>query len=240
MIQSPGHLHPLTWTIRECVAIFAKLGFQVASGPELETASYNFDRLNFPAHHPARDMQDTLWVDQPSDVGGQARLMRTHTSPVQLRAVERFAPPGSFLVPGRVFRNERSDATHAIDFFQLEGFVVDHNITLAHLLQTLESFAHAYFGEDTDIRFRPSFFPFTEPSLEMAVHFRGQWLELMGAGLIHPNVIREMGLEPDEWQGFAFGFGVDRLMMIRNNLHDIRWSYSGDYRFLKQFPGGAA
>ena len=237
-MQSSGHLHPLTWTIRECVAIFAKLGFQVVSGPELETASYNFDRLNFPPNHPARDMQDTLWVDAPSDAGGSARLMRTHTSPVQLRALERFSPPGRFIVPGRVYRNERSDATHAIDFFHLEGFVIERGITLAHLLETLEIFAKEYFGTKTTVRFRPSFFPFTEPSLEMAVNFRDTWLEMAGAGMIHPNVIREMGLDPNEWQGFAFGFGVDRLMMIRYEVHEIRWLYSGDYRFLKQFPGG--
>jgi phenylalanyl-tRNA synthetase alpha chain len=237
-MQRSGHLHPLTWTIRQSVAIFEKLGFQVVAGPEMETASYNFDRLNFPPNHPARDMQDTLWVDEPSDAGGDARLMRTHTSNVQIRALERFQPPVRLIVPGRVYRNERADATHAIDFFQLEGFVVDRNITMSHLLNTLESFAHAYFGPESTVRFRPSFFPFTEPSLEMSVNFRGQWLELVGAGMIHPNVITEMGLDSKDWSGFAFGFGVDRLMMIRYGIPNIRLGYSGDFRFLKQFPGG--
>lgn len=232
-----GHLHPLTWTMRECVEIFKRLGFQVASGPELETASYNFDRLNFPAHHPARDMQDTLWVDEPTDTGGQARLMRTHTSSVQIRALERFSPPVRLIVPGRVYRNERSDATHAIDFFQLEGIVLDKKVTFGHLLWTLRQFTDEFFGKETPMKLRPSYFPFVEPAVEALVKLGNRWLEVMPAGMVHPNVIREMGLDPVGWQGFAFGFGLDRLMMIRYNVHDIRLLYNGDYRFLKQFPG---
>lgn len=227
-----GHLHPLTWTIRDCVRIFTAMDFSVVAGPELETVAYNFDRLNFPPDHPARDMQDTLWVNP-------GELMRTHTSNVQIRAMERFTPPVRMVVPGRVYRNENPDATHAIDFFQLEGFVVDRHISLAHLLGTLEDFAKQFFGKDTLVRFRPSYFPFTEPSLEMAVYFNQRWLELLGAGMIHPNVIREMGLDPAAWSGFAFGFGIDRFMAVRYGLADIRLSYSGDYRFLKQFPGSA-
>ena len=236
-LKISGHLHPLTCTTRAAVAIFAKLGFTVVSGPEIELASYNFDRLNFPLDHPARDMQDTLWIDQ-----AQTQVMRTHTSNVQIRAMERFEPPVRFIVPGRVYRNENPDATHGIDFFQLEGFVVDRAITFAHLLTTLETFAKELFGQDTAVRFRPSYFPFTEPSVEMSAQVGGRWLELVGAGMIHPNVIREMkpkgqSLDPTIWSGFAFGFGLDRLMMIRYGIQDVRLSYSGDFRFLKQFPG---
>lgn len=242
-MQPSGHIHPLTWTIRESVEILRQLGFSVAMAQELEIAEYNFDRLNFPEHHPARDMQDTLWVDEPTDAAGSARLMRTHTSNTQIRAMERdgVQPPVRFVVPGRVFRNEAPDATHAIDFYQLEGFAIDRGIALTDLLGTLEMFAKKFFGSDTLVRFRPSFFPFTEPSVEMSIFYDGRWLELVGAGMIHPNVIAQMGnnkrLDPNNWSGFAFGFGIDRLMMVRYGLSDIRLAYGGDYRFLKQFPG---
>lgn len=233
-----GHLHPLTWTIRQSVRIFREMGFVVALGPELETQAYNFDRLNFAPDHPARDMHDTLWVDPPSGKGSD-RLMRTHTSSVQLRAMEKpwAKPPVRFVVPGRFFRNERTDAMHVYDGFQFEGFAIDTNITFANLLGTLEYFARAFFGAGTAVRFRPSYFPFTEPSLEMLARVEHRWLELMGAGMIHPNVISEMNLDPQKWRGFAFGFGVDRFTAVRYGLTDIRQFYAGDYRVLKQFPG---
>lgn len=232
-MKQAGHLHPLTWTTRRLVEIFSAMDFSIATGPEIELASYNFDRLNVPKNHPAREMQDTLWIDQP-DSGPDARLMRTQTSPVQIRAMERTKPPVRLIVPGRAYRNEATDATHAIDFFQLEGLVIDQSITMANLLATLEQFAKAFFGETTEVRFRPSFFPFTEPSLEMSVFFQGRWLELAGAGMVHPNVLREMGIDPVGWSGFAFGMGIDRLTMIRFGVTDIRLLYSGDYRLLKQ------
>lgn len=233
-MDTPGHLHPLTWTMRECVDIYRQMGFRVIQGPEIDTPEYNFDRLNFPPDHPARDMHDTLWVDA-------SRLMRTHNSNMQIRAMERFEPPVRFVVPGRVYRNERSDATHGVSFEYMEGFVVERGITMAHMLANLAEFARGFFGPDTKVRFRPSYFPFVEPGLEMLVHYGGRWLEVMGAGLIHPNVIREMkpngqALNPEEWSGFAFGIGVDRFMMIRYGMEDVRTSHTGDYRFLKQFP----
>lgn len=238
MKQLAGHLHPLTWTMRESVKIFREMGFGVAAGPEVETQSYNFDRLNFAPDHPARDMQDTLWVDPPQGKGSD-RLMRTHTSPVQLRAMEASwaKPPVRLVVPGRVFRNERTDATHLIDFFQFEGFAIDRAITFADLLGTLEHYAKAFFGEATTVRFRPSYFPFTEPSLEMLVKLRDRWLELGGGGMIHPNVLREMKLDPQVWSGFAFGFGVERFAAVRYGFGDVRTLFQGDYRILKQFPG---
>lgn len=241
MHQAQGHLHPLTWTIRRSVGIFRSMGFSIASGPELETQAYNFDRLNFGSDHPARDMQDTLWVNR-STGSGSDRLMRTHTSPVQIRAMEEAwtTPPVRLVVPGRVFRNERTDATHLIDFYQFEGFAIDKEITFADLLGTLEHFAKEFFGQATPVRFRPSYFPFTEPSLEMLAKLGDRWLELMGAGMIHPNVIREMGLDPKIWRGFAFGFGVDRFAAVRYGFGDVRQLYQGDYRILKQFPGVGA
>lgn len=222
--------------MRESVKIFRDMGFAVASGPELETQSYNFDRLNFAPDHPARDMHDTLWVDAPTGAGGD-RLMRTHTSTVQIRAMERLTPPVRLVVPGRVFRNERTDATHLVDFYQCEGFVVDRGVRFTDLLGTLEHFAKEFFGNATAVRFRPSYFPFTEPSLEMLARLGDRWVELMGAGMIHPNVLRDMGADPETWSGFAFGFGVDRFAAVRYGFTDVRQLYSGDYRLLKQFPG---
>lgn len=238
-MNQPGHIHPLTWTYRECIDIYRKMGFAVATDLQIDTEEYNFDRLNFPPDHPAREMHDTLWVDS-------RRLMRTHNSNLQIHVMERAEtnPPVRLVFPGRVFRNERSDATHGASFEYMEGFVVDKGMTMAHLLANLETFAKEFFGTDTKVRFRPSYFPFTEPSLEMTVYYSGRWLEVMGAGMIHPNVIRQMKpgpthepLDPNVWSGFAFGLGIDRFMMIRYNIPDVRASYTGDLRFLKQFPG---
>lgn len=235
----PGHLHPLTWTIRESVKIFRDLGFVIAVGPELDSAANNFDRLNFAPDHPARDMHDTLWVDTPTGQGTD-RLMRTHTSNAQIHAMETLNPPVRLIVPGRVYRNERTDATHLVDFFQFEGFAIDQQITFTDLLGTLEHFAKVFFGLETVVRFRPSYFPFTEPSLEMLARVSSRWLELMGAGMIHPNVMREMGVDPTRYSGFAFGFGVDRFAAVRYGISDVRTLYQGDYRVLKQFSGPEA
>lgn len=237
-----GKLHPITQVIREAVAIFDKLGFEVALGPEMETEWYNFDALNMPADHPARDMQDTFWLKEPKDEvnnrqskGKSERfLLRTHTSPVQIRYMEKHNPPIRIIAPGKVFRNEATDATHEAQFFQLEGLYVDKNVSMAHLKGTILQFAKEFFGEDTEIRFRPSFFPFTEPSVEVDVKMGSKWLEMIGAGLVHPNVLKAAGHDPKKYQGFAFGVGVDRLVLVKTGIPDIRMLYNGDLRVISQ------
>jgi len=238
-----GKLHPITQTVREAVAIFNKLGFEVAEGPELETEHYNFDALNIPANHPARDMQDTFWLKPPTTNKQQPTtrekkdrlLLRTHTSPVQIRYMEKHNPPIRIIAPGKVFRNEATDATHEAQFFQLEALYVDKNVSIAHLKGTIETFAREFFGEQTEIRFRPSFFPFTEPSVEVDVKFNGKWLEMIGAGLVHPNVLKAAGHDPKKYQGFAFGMGIDRLVLVKTGITDIRMLYNGDLRVINQF-----
>lgn len=229
-IMQPGHLHPLTQAVRDIYDIFRELGFTVALGPELETEFYNFDALNVPADHPARDMQDTFWIK-----GKDRKVLRTHTSPVQVRYMETHEPPIRIVVPGKTFRNEATDATHEAMFHQIEGLYVDKSVSLAQLKGTLEHFFKKYFGPEVEVRFRPSFFPFVEPGVEVDVHFRGKWLEVMGAGLVHPNVISAAGLDPAEWQGFAFGGGIDRLVMIKHGITDIRTLYNADLRVVNQF-----
>lgn len=229
-----GKLHPITQAVRETVAIFDKLGFEVAEGPELENEHYNFDALNIPADHPARDMQDTFWLKQTKEQK-ENLLLRTHTSPVQVRYMERHNPPIRIIVPGKVFRNEATDATHESQFFQLEGLYVDKNVSMAHLKGVLEHFAKEFFGEKTEIRFRPSFFPFTEPSVEVDVKFNGKWLEMLGAGMVHPNVLKAAGHDPKKYRGFAFGVGIDRLILVRYGISDIRMLYNGDLRVINQF-----
>jgi len=247
-----GHLNPITQVIREAVAIFDKLGFEVAQGPELETEYYNFDSLNIPADHPARDMQDTFWLKNQNVKSqapknnfqtnskfeiqkGENLLLRTHTSPVQIRYMEKHNPPIRIIVPGKVFRNEATDSTHEAQFFQLEGLYVDKNVSMAHLKGVIEAFAKEFFGEKTEIRFRPSYFPFTEPSVEVDVKFNGKWLEMLGAGLVHPNVLKSVGHDPKKYQGFAFGVGIDRLVLVRYGIPDIRMLYNGDLRVINQF-----
>ena len=233
-----GHLHPVTQLVRHVQAIFAELGFDVALGPELETEFYNFDALNIPADHPARDMQDTFWIKQSKEdiTAGRERLvLRTHTSPVQIRYMQTHTPPYGIIVPGKVFRNEATDATHEAQFFQLEGLLVAKEVSLAHLKGTLEFFFKRLLGNDIQIRFRPSFFPFVEPGVEVDLLFRGKWLEVMGAGIIHPNVLRASGVDPEQWSGYAFGGGLDRLAMIKYGIDDIRLFYNGDLRFVNQF-----
>lgn len=229
MDKKGGHMHPVSRTILHLYKIFKDLGFEVADGPELESAHYNFDKLNFPPDHPARDMQDTFWVDSE-------HVLRTHTSPVQVRFAEVHKPPFRIIVPGKVFRNEATDATHEVQFHQLEGMYVDKNVSLAQLKGTLEYFVKAFFGEEFHVRFRPSFFPFVEPGVELDISKDGEhWIEMLGAGVVHPNVLKGAGIDPQEWSGFAFGMGVDRLLMMKHGVKDIRSLYNGDLRVVHQF-----
>jgi phenylalanyl-tRNA synthetase alpha chain len=233
-----GHIHPISRAIFDIRSIFSEIGFSVAVGPELETEWYNFDSLNIPKDHPARDMQDTFWLKQAKDKT-ERKLLRTHTSPVQIRYMEEklkagIKPPYRIIVPGKVFRNEATDATHEAQFFQVEGLYVDENVSLAHLKGVLEFFFKKFFGDDVIIRFRPSFFAFTEPSVEVDMKFKGKWLEMMGAGLVHPNVLKAAGV-PKGFTGFAFGGGIDRMVMVKYGVSDIRLFYNGDLRLVNQF-----
>jgi phenylalanyl-tRNA synthetase alpha chain len=229
-----GALHPLTLVTEEAVRILEKQGFSVALGPELEDEWHNFDALNVPKDHPARDMQDTFWIK-----GQPGKVLRTHTSPVQVRYMQNNTPPFAIVVPGKVFRNEATDATHEMQFHQLEGLVVGEGMTVAHLKGVLLSFFKELFGEATDIRLRPSFFPFVEPGFEVDVWIanpsagsgQGRWLEVCGAGMVHPQVLINVGYDPKAVTGFAFGMGIDRLMMIKYNIPDVRLGYQGDLRF---------
>jgi len=235
--MNPGRLHPLTIATREMAAIFGCLGFGVVMGPELETEHYNFDALNIPADHPSRDMWDTFWVKEKAKER-ERHLLRTHTSPMQIRWLEKHGAPTRIIVPGKVFRNEATDATHEAQFYQLEGLAVGEGITLAHLKGTLERFSRDYFGEGAKVRLRPSFFPFTEPSVEVDVWFpaQGKWLEVMGAGMVHPKVLENAGVDSKKYQGFAFGLGVERFVMIKYGIPDVRLFHAGDIRFDYAFP----
>jgi phenylalanyl-tRNA synthetase alpha chain len=228
-----GHLHLVTQAIQELEDVFVGMGFTVAEGPEVETDWNNFGALNFPEGHPARDMYDTLYVNS-GEPG--TTLLRTHTSPVQVRVMTGTPPPYYAVMPGRVFRSDTADATHMPVFHQIEGLVVDGAITFADLAGTIDAFTKAYFGGDFTSRLRPSYFPFTEPSAELDIQRPdGTWLELGGCGMVHPNVLRNCGLDPDEWQGFAFGFGIDRLAAARHGVDDLRDLFTNDIRFLSQF-----
>lgn len=228
-----GALHPLTLVTEEAVNILAKQGFSVALGPELEDEWHNFDALNVPKDHPARDMQDTFWIK-----GQEGKVLRTQTSSVQIRYMQSHTPPFAIVVPGKVFRNEATDATHEMQFHQLEGLVVGENLTVEHLKGSLLSFFKELFGESTDIRLRPSFFPFVEPGFEVdaKVYKDGEekWIELGGAGMVHPNVLTNVGYDSSKVSGFAFGMGVDRLAMIKYGITDVRMFYQGDMR-INQF-----
>lgn len=245
--ESKGHLHPITQVVRDLYVIFQSLGFEIADGPELEDEFHNFDALNIPKDHPARDMQDTFWIKGASKAGGanidsddkdsnkKNKVLRTQTSSVQIRYLETHQPPVRIVVPGKVFRNEATDATHEAQFHQMECLFVDKNVSLAHLKGVLEHMFKKLFGDDVIIRFRPSFFPFTEPSVEVDMQWKGKWLEMGGAGLVNPNVFKAVGVNPDEWQGFAFGFGLDRIAMLKFSIDDIRLLYGGDLRLVNQF-----
>ncbi|MCL6730891.1 phenylalanine--tRNA ligase subunit alpha [Sphingomonas hankyongi] len=240
-----GTVHPVSQVMDELAEVFADLGFSVAEGPEIETQWYNFTALNMPEDHPARAMQDTFYLE-PRDGEAEPRVLRTHTSPVQIRTMEKTPPPLRLIAPGRVYRSD-SDATHTPMFHQIEGLVIDKNITLGHLKWTLETFLRAFFErDDIAIRMRPSYFPFTEPSAEVDVGYSvdkgrrvvgGQegWMEVLGSGMVHPRVIANCGLDPDEWQGFAFGTGVDRLAMLKYGMDDLRAFFDGDIRWLKHY-----
>ena len=228
-----GHLHLVTQAIKELEDVFVGMGYTVAEGPEVETDWHNFGALNFPEHHPARDMYDTFYVEYGPP---GSTLLRTHTSPVQIRVMTAGPPPYYCVVPGRCFRTDTPDATHMPVFHQLEALVVDRDITFADLAGTIDAFTKAYFGGDFASRLRPSYFPFTEPSAELDIRRPdGTWLELGGSGMVHPNVLRNCGVDPEEWQGFAFGFGVDRLAAARYGVADLRDLFTNDIRFLGQF-----
>jgi phenylalanyl-tRNA synthetase alpha chain len=229
-----GRLHLVTQATERLEDVFIGLGFQVAEGPEVESDFYNFEALNMPPSHPARSMWDTLFVEseEPGSV-----VLRTHTSPVQIRVMQDWPPPIHAVMPGRVFRRDTPDATHMPVFHQIEGLVVDRGITFADLAGTIEAFTQAFFGRDFTSRLRPSYFPFTEPSAEFDIRRPdGTWIELGGCGMVHPAVLRAGGLDPDEWSGFAFGFGIDRMAKERHGVEDLRDMYSDDVRFTGQFP----
>ena len=228
-----GRLHLVTQATQRLEDVFIGLGFQVAEGPEVESDFYNFEALNMPKSHPARSMWDTLFVEseEPGSV-----VLRPHTSPVQIRVMQNWPPPIYAIMPGRVFRRDTPDATHMPVFHQIEGLVIDRNITFKDLAGTIEAFTKAFFGDDFTSRLRPSYFPFTEPSAEFDIRrANGSWIELGGCGMVHPDVLRAGGLDPEEWSGFAFGVGIDRMAKERHNVEDIREMYTNDLRFLRQF-----
>jgi phenylalanyl-tRNA synthetase alpha chain len=259
---SPGHLHPLTQVQRKVEEIFQSMGFSIVEGPEIETEWYNFDALNIPKDHPARDLWNTLWLRQNNR---PRLLLRTHTSPVQVRYMEKNQPPLRIIVPGRVFRHEATDASHEVNFYHLEGLMVDkaysrqsrdgssesliqnRDVSVANFKAIIQKFYQKFFEKNVEIRLIPCYFPFTEPSFEVDITClacggkgcsacqKTGWMEMMGAGMVHPNVFKNSGLNPKEWQGFAFGMGLDRLAMMKYKINDIRLFYSGDLRFLEQF-----
>lgn len=237
-----GSPHPILLFQQEIENIFLGMGFSIEEGPEIETDYYNFEALNFPPHHPARDDWDTLYINDDL-------LLRTHTSPVQIRVMEKRKPPIRIIIPGKVFRKETPDPTHLPMFFQVEGLVVDHGITFAHLKGTLEHFLRRLFSEKVQIRFRPSFFPFTEPSAEVDIECTvcrgkgrecrvcggGGWIEILGAGMVDPQVFKNVNIDPERFSGFAFGLGVDRTAMFAYQIPDMRYFYENDLRFIRQF-----
>ena len=234
---SRGHAHLVTQAWERLENVFIGMGFQVAEGPEVETDWHNFEALNMSEGHPARGEFDTLFVDHvPPNGRAGATLLRTHTSPVQIRTMLESEPPIYIVAPGRVFRRDTPDATHMPVFHQIEGLVVDRGISMADLAGTIEAFTKAFFGPGFTSRLRPSYFPFTEPSAEFDIQRpNGDWIELGGCGMVHPNVLRAGGIDPEEWSGFAFGFGIDRMAKERHGVEDIREMYSNDIRFLEQF-----
>lgn len=240
METKTGHQHPITQMISEINSIFAEIGFTFAEGPEAETERYNFDLLNVARDHPSRDMQDTFWF-KSKDVS-EPTVLRTHTSPVQARTLESAGAPCQIIVPGKVFRNEATDATHEAQFYQLEGLHIDRGIHLGHLKGTLEYFFSKFFDGATEVRFRPSFFPFVEPGVEVDMKLlegdsklAGKWIEVMGAGMVHPNVLADAGVDTEEFTGYAFGMGIDRLGVMKYGVEDVRDYYTGDLRFVNQF-----
>ena len=244
---SIGRLHPITQTLREICQAFVYMGFQVVEGPEVEWDYYNFEALNIPQGHPARDMWDTLWIDYQTKEGLRPMLLRTHTSPMQIRVMEKTRPPVRVVVPGKVYRYEATDATHESMFYQVEGLAVDDGITFADLKGALYEFARLLFGSERKVRFRCDYFPFVEPGVEMAIDCficagrgcrvcsQSGWIEIMGAGMVHPKVMERVDYDPAVYTGFAFGLGVERIAMLKHGIDDIRLFYGNDLRFLKQF-----
>ena len=244
-----GRLHPTTQIVREICGAFSSMGFSVVEGPEVETDHYNFEMLNIPLGHPARDMWNTLWVDHQDESGHQPMLLRTHTSPMQARVMEGNEPPIRVVVPGKCYRYEATDATHEWHFYQVEGLAVDEGITFADLKGTLFEFARRMFGNDRKVRFRCDYFPFVEPGVDMSIDCfacNGEgsgcricrdsgWIEIMGAGMVHPKVLAGVGYDPEKYTGFAFGMGPERIAMLKYGIDDIRLFYSNDLRFLSQF-----
>jgi phenylalanyl-tRNA synthetase alpha chain len=246
-----GRYHPLTIVTREICEVLVGMGFQIMEGPEVEWDLYNFERLNIPKHHPARDQFSTLWVDATHDgEGGYDMLLRTHTSPMQARFMESHPPPVRMISPGKVWRYEATDATHESQFTQIEGLAVDKGVTFANLRYTLDEFARRIFGQERKVRFRCDYFPFVEPGVDLSVDCfacpgddpscrvcRGSgWLEIMGAGMVHPNVLRMAGYDPEVYTGFAFGVGPERVAMLKYGIDDMRLFHANDIRFLRQFP----
>lgn len=238
LLMGQGRRHVLSKTIDEIIEVFARMGFSVADGPEVEDEWHNFNALNIPADHPARDPIDNFYL-QDARQGQQMRLLRTQTSTVQIRTMESTAPPLKVIAIGRVYRPDTHDATHYSMFHQVEGLYVDRNVTMVDLKTTLFQFARAYFGPEAQVRMRPSFFPFTEPSAEvdMKMKIKGeyQWVEMGGCGMVDPNVFEAVGYDPEQWTGFAFGLGIERIAMRKYGIADIRWLYENDARFLRQF-----
>ena len=248
-----GQLHPVTLTRRAMERVFREMGFDVVEGPEVEWDTYNFDRLRIPRDHPARDMWDTIWIDPEGpdlDAAGGApadgtqppprRLLRTHTSPMQIRYLETHAPPIRVIVPGACYRYEATDATHEWMLTQIEGLVIDEGVSFPHLKGTLESFVHRFLGPELETRFRCDYFPFVEPGAELGIRWADRWLEVLGAGMVHPEIIEAAGLDPARYTGFAFGMGVERFAMLRYGIDDIRYFYANDLRFLEHFRGEAS
>jgi phenylalanyl-tRNA synthetase alpha chain len=236
-----GHLHPLTLTMRKIEEIFQAMGFKIVEGFDIETEYYNFDALNIPPNHPARDTMNTFWLrSNQTNSKFEARnpklLLRTHTSPMQVRFMEKNNPPFRIIVPGRCFRYEATDASHSHTFYQLEGLMVDRRVSIANFRAVIEQFLKKMFGEDIVIKIRPSYYPFVEPGFDVEMKYaNGKWLEIMGAGMVHPNVFKAAGYVPGEWQGFAFGVGIDRIAMLKYKINDIRLLYANDWKFLNQF-----
>ena len=243
-----GHLHPLTLILREIVHSFEKIGFEVVEGPEIETDYYNFDALRIPENHPARDMWDTFWIKSPPSQAGKL-LLRTHTSPMQIRYMEKHQPPLRIIVPGKCFRFEATDAHHEFQFHQVEGLMIGENISLANFKFIIKEVLEDIFKHQIELRFRPSYFPFVSPGLEVDIKLKSrqrrglpkvakannEWLEIMGAGMVHPQLLKNIGYETNRWQGFAFGLGVERIAMIKYGIDDIRLFFGSDIRFLEQF-----
>ena len=236
-----GHLHLIPEFAAQVEEVFGRMGFDVAYGPEIEEEAYNFDLLNIPPDHPARDVQDTFWMEKPG-AGGKPRVLRTHTSPVQIRYMQKHKPPFRMICPGKVYRKD-ADATHSPMFHQFEGLMIGKDVTLCHLKGVMIAAVQELIAPDVECRFRTGYFPFVEPGLEMDMQWRGEvgesregkWLEVAGCGMVHPRVLRNVGIDPEEWQGFAFGFGIERLLMIKHHIPNIRLFYQGDLRFLRQF-----